>query len=88
MTMTTTTTTMTMMMTTMMMTTLSTLMTTSTSIYGNKERISVIFASCDLRTYGRTYGWTDGQTDKVAYRDARTHLKRFVKDHNVVRRTN
>ena len=46
-------------------------MTTSTFIYGDMERISVIFASCD----GPTYLRTDGPTDKAAYRDARTHLK-------------
>ena len=50
----------------------STLMTTSTFIYGDMERISVIFASCD----GPTYLRTDGPTDKAAYRDARTHLKK------------
>ena len=56
-------------MTTMMAT--MTMMAT-TFIYGDKGRISFIFASCD----GPTDGRTDLQTDKAAYRDARTHLKR------------
>ena len=49
----------------------STLMTTSTFIYDDMDRISVTFASCDIRTDGRT----DIRTDKARYRDARTHLK-------------
>ena len=52
-------------------TTISTLMTTSTFIYGDKERISFILASCD----GHTDIHTDGRTGKAANRDARTHPK-------------
>jgi hypothetical protein len=40
----------------------STLMTMSTFFYGDKERISFIFASFDS---GRTYGWTDGLTKRL-----------------------
>ena len=47
-------------------------MTTSTFIYGDMDRISVIFASCDIRT--------DERTDKASYRDARTHLKSNIFD--------
>ena len=52
-------TTMTTMTTTMTTMTISTLMTTSTFIYGDKERISFIFASCDLRSAA------DGQTKRL-----------------------
>ena len=52
---------------TMTMTTISTSMTISTFIYGYKERISIIFASCDGHTYGRT--------DKAVYRVADSRLK-------------
>ena len=51
----------TMTMTTMMTMTMSTLMKTSTFIYGNKERISFIFASCDIQTDGHM----DGQTKRL-----------------------
>ena len=33
-------------------------------------------AKRDGRTDGQTDGWTNGRTDKLAYRDVWTHLKR------------